>query len=713
MIKDIFYPKEEKRVENEEKQMMFQRYVSKPANLRKLFVILFFAMLLFSNYCMNAVYLAIRSINTSVSLWDVLSPLNFFRINPDYFSLYVTFAILLMILDGWLILKIYHNFKSINVHQKGDDRFLTLDEIKKIYFEVSEREERYPGNGGFLISRYKDKLYLDTSAVNNLILGMTRSGKGEMILSVMIEACSRALDLPSMVFTDPKMEIARMSAELLKTRGYNVISLNFIDPSHTHCINPLSAIYRLYKNGYESDAELMLNTLANDICFANVNDMRNKYFYDNAAQLFSALALSIIIDSFEKEKKTGISQEDKVNIYNVLITYQILVSNAVKSAYHQTLWIDLYFENRPVMDKARLKYSSAMTASGEARGSIFSTFATQLSIFSYEAIAKMTCKSDFDFEDLAYAEKPIALFLEIPDYDHSKDAFVSIVLRQMYFLLSRQFALNSQRKKRIIRYNLDELGNLCKIPDLSTMVSDGLGKGLYFTLYIQSLSQLENIYGKEAQTILDNCGNLMYILSADEKTNKKISEEIGKRTILDMTRSGKKFGLDKSYTESYMQQPLLSDTKLRSIKEGENIVIPTIHRRDNNNEHIRTRTIYNSHESDTAFKFRYEYLADIMDPDQYLDLPDIVDIDLNDHIYTFKEIENKVLGKAQAEETIVCQLKQYTTIKWICKENQVPFNAQESIDAFKKRILNDINLDLKTRKTLISLIRENTINESA
>ena len=110
---------------------------------------------------------------------------------------------------------------------------------------------------------------------------------------------------PSMVFTDPKMEIARMSATLLKKRGYRVISLNFIDPSHTHCINPLSAIYRLYKNGYESDAELMLNTLANDICFANVNDMRNKYFYDNAAQLFSALALSIIIDSSEKEKKTG------------------------------------------------------------------------------------------------------------------------------------------------------------------------------------------------------------------------------------------------------------------------------------------------------------------------------------------------------------------------------------------------------------------------
>ena len=48
-------------------------------------------------------------------------------------------------------------------------------------------ETRYPGEPGILVARIEDRFYIDTSVVNNLILGITRSGKGELLAKTSIE----------------------------------------------------------------------------------------------------------------------------------------------------------------------------------------------------------------------------------------------------------------------------------------------------------------------------------------------------------------------------------------------------------------------------------------------------------------------------------------------------------------------------------------------
>lgn len=101
--------------------------------------------------------------------------------------------------------KLRTNFRELEEkHAKGSSRFTTLDEIKHQYKAVPEKTTSYKGGGGVPVSRYKDKIFIDDSPVNNMWVGTTRSGKGEMGMFPMIDIYSRAEEKASMVFNDPK-----------------------------------------------------------------------------------------------------------------------------------------------------------------------------------------------------------------------------------------------------------------------------------------------------------------------------------------------------------------------------------------------------------------------------------------------------------------------------------------------------------------------------
>ncbi len=98
----------------------------------------------------------------------------------------------------------YRSDENVAYGQKGDSRFTTIEEIIEQYREIPEKTEVFEGYGGVPVSHYKDKYYIDTDTVNTAILGVSRSGKGEMIVVVMIDNLSRAKNQSSMVINDPK-----------------------------------------------------------------------------------------------------------------------------------------------------------------------------------------------------------------------------------------------------------------------------------------------------------------------------------------------------------------------------------------------------------------------------------------------------------------------------------------------------------------------------
>ena len=118
------------------------------------------------------------------------------------------------------------------------------------------------------------------------------------------------------------------------------------------------------------------------------------------------------------------------------------------------------------------------------------------------------------------------------DEDKAYYTLVTIIVGLLYRELVK--LANSRQEKKLkyqIDWILDEFANCPPLADIEAIVSVARSRGMHFHFFIQSFSQLDNVYGKEvAQIILDNCG-LTYLKTNTQETAEAISKRLGKKTI--------------------------------------------------------------------------------------------------------------------------------------------------------------------------------------
>ena len=179
--------------------------------------------------------------------------------------------LLLAVIDVFLVYKIKVSWsdKAINVGQRGTDRFTTEDEIKDQYTAIEPLFTPYKGDPGILISRIGNTFYIDQMVVNNLLIGITRSGKGETEVKTSIEIYSRAENQPSLIVNDQKIELYKTFAPILRERGYKVYLLNASNPLLSMGFNLIGLAVQYYKKKDYDTAEQVTNSLAHS--FFNVH----------------------------------------------------------------------------------------------------------------------------------------------------------------------------------------------------------------------------------------------------------------------------------------------------------------------------------------------------------------------------------------------------------------------------------------------------------
>lgn len=664
------------------KQLLeINKFLSKPSIIA--FLICFLDIFLFGllNFFVNGIIALPEIISGEKSM-----TLNFFLPNLSKISnskvllyLYLFFGIIVVIFDITTIFRIRMSYsqKYINIGQKGSRRPATDEEIKQQYKRVDLRETRYSGLPGTIIARRGNDLYIDDSAVNNLYIGMTRSGKDETVCAPNDEVYSRAEIQPSIIQFDPKSEGYKYGKKELENRNYQVYLLNLIDPLHSMGFNLLTEAIDLYKKRDFGNFELMIQSIAYSLYNPGNSIGDNKFFDSNAVHLLSALCIAFTEDNLKADEKLNekrfeiyqnkvnkfiqLSKEDqqayrekfevqknrtsdfiidnqilyipnetpffnsnknekKINIYSIITTSLELANIPIPNSYNTML--DEFFLKRPIGDRAKLKYSAINLAGDKAKGSIYSTMLDKLMSFTYENVAKMTMESSFKLEEIGFGEKPIAVFINAPDYDESLHILASIFVNQVYVVNARK-AGDAGSCKRPIKFVANEIGNFPAITGLKSMVTVGLARKISFDFHIQDLSQLEKVYGKDAKSIIDNCGNKFYILSDDEDTNKFFSNLIGSETFIDVQRTGHQFSLKKSFLESPNDKPLMKPEALALLKPGENILVRTIKRTDLKGNPIEAMPIFNLYENGNQMYYRYEYLDDIFPSPQNIALSEL------------------------------------------------------------------------------------------
>lgn len=195
------------------------------------------------------------------------------------------------------------SFGSLDVGQGGHtSRWTMREELEEQYKKIPDKNDRFPGRGGPPIARDGDFLYIDDGAVSNLVIGTSRSGKGEEHMFPSIDIYSRAEEQASMLITDPKLELAPASIPTLIARGYDCYVLNLIDPEYSMHFNSLPVIVQEMKEKEYPTAQQLCRSLCFNIIAPDPNE-KDPYWSDQARNVLIAGIMADIEDNLAADEE--------------------------------------------------------------------------------------------------------------------------------------------------------------------------------------------------------------------------------------------------------------------------------------------------------------------------------------------------------------------------------------------------------------------------
>ena len=240
--------------------------------------------------------------------------------------------------------------------------------MKKELSEVVAIEPKAKAGGIPLINNGK-KLWVDDSEYHNLIIGSTGSGKTQTIIFPMVQVLAKHGE--SMVITDPKGEIYEKTSQMLRSKGYNIVLLNFRNPAKGNAWNPLTLPYRLWKSGNQDKAIELLDDLALNILYDESNKNADPFWEKTSAGYFSGLALGLFEDA----------QEDEININSI----SLMTTVGEDKFRGSSTYIKEYFNSKDPAGAAYINASSTILSPSDTKGSILAVFKEKIKLFATRA----------------------------------------------------------------------------------------------------------------------------------------------------------------------------------------------------------------------------------------------------------------------------------------------------------------------------------------
>ncbi|MGF7213060.1 type IV secretion system protein VirD4 [Skermanella aerolata] len=177
------------------------------------------------------------------------------------------------------------------------------------------------------------------------------------------------------------------------------------------------------------------------------------------------------------------------------------------------------------------------------RSGLYFTARDFLSFYDDPVAAEITSGlCQFEPADLAKNDVPTALYLVPPADDQTRAApLMALIIGQILGELVSQpmdRTASGHPKKHDTVLLLDEFTALGRMDELISKLPQMPGYGVTAHLFIQSVSQLDEVYSPNiASTIIDNCGASVWFAAADPRTAQRIVSMIGNATEVEPTVS--------------------------------------------------------------------------------------------------------------------------------------------------------------------------------
>lgn len=555
--------------------------------------------------------------------------------------------------------------KLSNKNEHGSSKFADIKEIKKNF----ERENVNNIDGvGFPVWYEKNKgtwenVYFDTKSPHYLLVGSTGSGKSVTVSLNMAIHFATAKDKHSVVFTDPKAELFNATGKIFADNGYEVVTIDFRNPTQSNKINIMQPIIDEWKEHcYNYNCMIFYLThfikvnkiniqkfITNDKYLSQVKDkfkiedyiieaiknnsqkfeleLKNKKLYDinfisefniekfkslnnsellNEIKIFqnncskyqaetNRLVISLanlifteknakdpfwinsskqlfvgIVGIFLEDYKDGVIDENKINISSIK---KFQNSSLIKENQN---FLQRNLNNRSYGSLSKDYLTSILSAAENTYKSVTAVFGEKMSIFDDLNVENITSISEFSFTTLG--KKPVALYIIVPDEDRAYFQLVTIIIGMLIKDLTKYANLKENKGSLPIKVDwiLDEFANCPPLDSIETIVSVARSRGMRFYFFIQSFSQLDQVYGKDTANIIqDNCA-LVYLKTNTVETAEVIAKKLGKATIEtnSMSMSTDVFKVGANQTKSLMGKELLTANEIISLKY-KTIIFPT------------------------------------------------------------------------------------------------------------------------------------------
>lgn len=222
-------------------------------------------------------------------------------------------------------------------------------------------------------------------------------------------------------------------------------------------------------------------------------------------------------------------------------------------------------------------FTEILSKAEQECASIISTANTALKEYLDPVLARNTSVSDFCIDDMMNYKKPVSLYLVTPPSDLIR---LAPIFRLFFEMMVRHHAkrigvYKKGRAKNVYKHKclflMDEFSSLGNLQSFAATLSYIAGYGMKVFLINQGLPQINGIYGKDNQ-ILMNCHLQIFFAPNDDGTAKYAESLLGNKTITTKSVSDSGILTKKTYSTSATGRALMTADETKRLGDEELIV---------------------------------------------------------------------------------------------------------------------------------------------
>ena len=424
----------------------------------------------------------------------------------------------------------------------GNARFATAGDLKKAGLLGA-------APNGIVVGKWGNQLIRLAGQQFVILAAPTRSGKG---VGVVIPNLLEYQE--SVVVLDIKQENFDLTSGWRQSQGQEIYLFNpFAEDRRTHRWNPLSYV--------SQDPDFRISDIQGiaAMLYPAVDD-KQKFWISHARNAFTAFALYLFESADHRRSQALASSVAASPTLGAIYRLSTGEGGDLKE-YLQGL------AQQPFLSpNARAAFANLLSQEKETFASIIGSFKEPLNAWLNPVLDAATSGDDFDLS--AVRKKKMTIYLGIqPGKLAESRLIVNLFFSQLIDVNTRELPQNNPALKHQCLLLMDEFTSIGRVDILAQAVAYMAGYNLRLLPIIQSMAQLDAVYGRElARTLITNHALQILYAPREQQDANDYSEMLGYTTVRkeSRTRSQGK-GREISRSEHEERRALMLPQELKAL----------------------------------------------------------------------------------------------------------------------------------------------------